>query len=252
LRYSYRLKNGKASKQNLESIRFLGSHADGSDPYTPAGWRGSLIPADNAATAYRINWHYKGSDRAAGLAPGGTQDGFAFNSNDLPGIAEAQLRGGAAPYKGPLATTIWAWPPNNAAQGKAYAFESTDFITRLVAAPKIGNPVPFNAAVVLGNLQKHLKTDVVPLGLIDPVLMAVIDRGLIQAIAAAQSGNTTSLLHEIKSLRQLLKNEYADVDQDNDADDYDDDKQPKPRVTKLAARVLDFNLGYVGLKMAIR
>lgn len=253
LRYSYRLKNGRASKQRLSSILFTGSHSDRFGVSTPAGWMEVIVPdnispteAPNAATQYRISWSYV----EGGIAPGSYQDGFAFVSNDLPGIAQAQLEGYAVPYKGPLDSGTWAWPPNNAVQDKVYAFESTDFIKHLVAAPKIGNPVPFNAAVVLGNLQKHLKTDVVPLGSIDPVLFTVIDRGLTQAIAAAQAGNTPSLLHEIKSLRQLLKQEYADVDQDNDADD--DDKQPKPRITKLAARVLDFNLGYVGLKMAVR
>ena len=257
LRYSYRLMNGSASKQNLKGIRFAGSHADRLGVSMPAGWKDIIIPDNisptevpNAATQYLINWHYIGRDRTAGLAPGSAQDGFAFVSNDLPGIAEAQLRGADAPYKGPLDSGTWAWPPNNAVHDKAYAFESKDYVARLVAAPKIGNPVPFNAAVVLANLQKHLKTDVAPLGLIDPVLMAVIDRGLTQAIVAAQAGNTTSLLHEIKSLRQLLKQEHADVDQDNDGDD--DDKKPKPRIDKLAAKVLDFNLKYVGLKMTIR
>ena len=41
--------------------------------------------------------------------------------------------------------------------------------------------------------------------LIDPVLLGLIDRGLAQAIAAAQGGNTISLLHEIKNLRKILK-----------------------------------------------
>ena len=73
----------------------------------------------------------------------------------------------------------------------------------------------------------------------------MIDRSLTQAIAAAQSGNTPSLLHEIKNLRQLLKQEHADVDQDNDGDDDDKEKKPKPRIAKLAAKVLDFDLKYV-------
>jgi hypothetical protein len=81
--------------------------------------------------------------------------------------------------------------------------------------------------------------------LIDPALLGLIDRGLTQAIAAAQIGNTSSLLHEIKNLRKLLKQEHADVDQDNDGDDDDKEKQPKPRIAKLAAKVLDFDLKYI-------
>jgi len=80
--------------------------------------------------------------------------------------------------------------------------------------------------------------------LIDPALLGLIDRGLTQAIAAAQIGNTSSLLHEIKNLRQFLKQEHADVDKD-DGDDDDKEKRPKPRIDKLAVKVLDFNLKYI-------
>jgi hypothetical protein len=82
--------------------------------------------------------------------------------------------------------------------------------------------------------------------LIDPNLLAAIDRGLTQAIAAAQGGNTPSLLHELKNLRKLLKQEHADVDKD-DGDWNDDDKRKtaKHQIDKLAAQVLDFDLKYV-------
>jgi hypothetical protein len=122
---------------------------------------------------------------------------------------------------------------------------ANDFVLRNAAIPRIPNPTPFNAVVVLGGIQKHVQEDMVAMQLIDPALLALIDRGLTQAIAAAQIGNTSSLLHEIKNLRKLLKQEHADVDQDDDGDDDDKEKQPNPRIAKLAAKVLDFDLKYV-------
>ena len=124
-------------------------------------------------------------------------------------------------------------------------FMRNDFVPRFVAVPKIPVPTPFNTVVVLGGIQKHVKDDMASMQLIDPALLTLIDRGLTQAISAAQGGNAPSLLHEIKSLRQLLKQEHADVDQDNDGDDDDKEKKPKPRIAKLAAKVLDFDLKYV-------
>ena len=123
---------------------------------------------------------------------------------------------------------------------------ANDFVLRNAAVPRIPNPTPFNAVVVLGGIQKHVKDDMASMQLIDPILLASIDRGLTQAIAAAQGGNTPSLLHELKNLRKLLKQEHADVDKD-DGDWNDDDKRKtaKHQIDKLAAQVLDFDLKYV-------
>lgn len=242
LRYDYRLKNGKDSKQNLNSIDFLASHADRLNTSTPAGWNGGAVP-NVSTTEFIISWFRMGS-YDAGITPGNSQDGFAYNSADLPGISEARLVGAAVPIKSDTPGSSLP-PPDSEATRKMEAFKAKDYVPRLVAAPKIGNPVPFSPAVVLANLQKHVKADMASMQLIDPALLALIDRGLTQAIAAAQGGNTPSLLHEIKSLRQLLKQEHTDVDQDNDGDDDDKEKKPKPRIAKLAAKVLDFDLKYV-------
>jgi len=126
-----------------------------------------------------------------------------------------------------------------------FFFAHIDGVPRVAAVPRIPLPAPFNAAVVLGSIKQHVKTDMASMQLIDSALLALIDRGLTQAIAAAQGGNTPSLLHEIKSLRKLLKQEHADVDKDDDGDDDDKERKPKSRIDKLAARVLDFDLKYV-------
>ena len=186
LRYDYRLKNGKESKQNLKSMGFLASHADRLSVSTPAGWNGGVVP-NISATEFIISWFRMGS-YDAGIAPSNSQDGFGYNSTDLPGISEARLVGAAVPIKSDTPGSSLP-PPDSEATRKMEAFKAKDYILRLVAAPKIGNPVPFNPAVVLTNLQKHVKADMASMQLIDPPLLVSIDRGLTQAIAAAQGGN---------------------------------------------------------------
>ena len=82
--------------------------------------------------------------------------------------------------------------------------------------------------------------------LVEPALVAELDRWLETAAAAARSSNTAALRADIKEARRLLKQEHADVDKDDDGDrDDDKEKKVKPRIDKLAARVLDFDLKYV-------
>ena len=207
----------------------------------PEKWNGT-ISINIEDDGNRVAWaHWKRGDDYAGLAAGRSESGFGYMSSDLPGVGVVQLSG---------ATPVFGFPdegpdPESEVGKQLNQLETNDFVPRPAAIPRIPNPTPFNAAVVLGGIQQHIKTDIASMQLIDPALLASIDRGLTRAIAAAQGGNTPSLLHEIKNLRQLLKQEHADVDKDDDGDDDDKEKQPKSRIAKLAAKVLDFDLKYV-------
>jgi len=236
--YEYRLKSGTESRQNIHALRTEITSATAGSVVEPPGWRGAAVTNfQSTGLPIRLNW----ANRGNGLAPGKSEKGFRLESLDLPGIAIMRIEGDA-----PTTTWIGTGPEIDTPTGEKLAqIKRSDFIPRLAAIPRIPNPTPFNAAVVLGGIQKHVKDDMASMQLIDPALLGPIDRSLTQAIAAAQGGNTPSLLHEIKSLRQLLKQEHADVDQDNDADDDDKEKKPKPRIAKLAAKVLDFDLKYV-------
>jgi hypothetical protein len=237
--YEYKLKSGTESRQNIHALRTEITSATAGSLVDPEGWRGAAVTNfQSTGLPVRLNW----ANRGSGLAPGKSENGFRLESLDLPGIATMRVEGDV-----PTTTWIGNAPEIDTPVGeKLSRLKRGDFVPRLAAIPRISNPAPFNAAVVLWGIQKHVKDDMVSMQLIDPTLLALIDRGLTQAIAAAQGGNTPSLLHEIKNLRQLLKQEHADVDKDDDSWDGDDrEKKINPRIDKLAARVLDFNLKYV-------
>lgn len=242
--YGYKLKSKVTSKQPISSIRTTVSVEAPTLTTLPAptGWLGSLsLVAPGAGS--RLGWRYRQLDvKLGGLDPGKSIEGFEFEASDLPGVAVMRIEGASR-------TTTWLGevPDIETTVGaQVNQLRLNDFVPRLAAVPKIPNPTPFNAAVVLGGMQKHVKDDMASMQLIDPNLLAAIDRGLTQAIAAAQIGNTSSLLHEIKNLRKLLKQEHKDVDQDDDdRDDDDKNKAAKRQIDKLAAQVLDFNLKYV-------
>ena len=134
-------------------------------------------------------------------------------------------------------------PDHTTAVGIAYhKLRQNDFVSRFVAVPRIAVPTPFDAAVVLAGIQQHIKTDMLSMQLVDAAFVAQLDPWFASAIDAAKRNNTAGLRHAIKELRQLLKQEHADVDKDDDQDDDDKEKKVKSRIDKLAARVLDFDL----------
>ena len=166
-------------------------------------------------------------------------------TTELLGVGIAKISGAMSllvyPDEGPEGALI------NFMEDGGFLKKASGGVSRLAAIPRISVPTPFDAAVVLANIQKHVQDDMVSMQLIEPALLGLIDRSLTQAIAAAQSGNTPSLLYEIKNMRKLLKQEHADVDKDDDGDRDDEDKEKKIKspIDKLAARVLDFDLKYI-------
>lgn len=238
--YEFKVKNGTKSQQNIDQmIVLVRSFVQGSLA-SPGGWPGSAVLALGGG-GVRLSWSTNERGELRGLAPGAVLKDIALESLDLPGMAHMEIRGNR-----PITKWMSHYPAGEVGDQMDLLLKN-DFVPRTVAVPRIPVPAPFNAAVVLGSVQQHVKTDMVSMQLIDPALLTLIDRSLTQAIAAAQGGNTTSLLHEIKSLRKLLKQEHADVDKDDDGGQDNDDKEKKTDspIDKLAARVLDFDLKYV-------
>ena len=239
VRYTYTIQNNKSSPQSIVSAKVLVGAADEKAVAAPDSWEIDVVKNyKEGATDYWIHW----SQYRTGLPSGQRQGGYAVVKSDLPGMGHLWLRGASSMIgfsdEGPRGKMV------HYLEGDFF-FAHIDGVPHVAATPRIPIPAPFNAVVVLGGIQKHVQDDMASMQLIDPALLGLIDRGLTQAIAAAQIGNTSSLLHEIKNLRKLLKQEHADVDQDNDGDDDDKEKQPKPRIAKLAAKVLDFDLKYI-------
>lgn len=257
--YSYRLKNSNQSRQNIVTFLVLSvSRIDADVPLSPhgiikliapTGWEGSVL-SDNVSDRSNKNlnvgwnWDYRNPEKTEdGIRPGESQGEFAIRSMDLPGVTIVRLAGG---------TPIQGFPdpgPNpDSPVGKQFnELHSRDFVVRYAAAPRIAVPTPFDTAVVLTGIQQHVKTDMLSMQLIDTSLIALLDPWFASAIDAAKRNNTEGMRHAIKELRRLLKQEHADVDRDDDGDMGDDDKEKKtkPRIDKLAARVLDFDLKYV-------
>ena len=243
IKYSYTIKNHKSSKQPVSGFRVLTKTAVKKNVSGPEGCRASVIKNyDDPTVGVWADWFGK-SSRA--VSPGKTQSGFEVVTTELLGVGIAKISGAMSllvyPDEGPEGALI------NFMEDGGFLKKASGGVSRLAAIPRISVPKPFDAAVVLANIQKHVQDDMVSMQLIEPALLGLIDRSLTQAIAAAQSGNTPSLLYEIKNMRKLLKQEHADVDKDDDGDRDDEDKEKKIKspIDKLAARVLDFDLKYI-------
>lgn len=239
--YSYKVKNGKDSKQNLRILMIIASHA-----YpglgAPRGWDGSIV-TNVDGPGFRIGWSYSG-----GVPPGAALGGLEFKSSDLPGIGIMQLMG---------ATPIQAYAgygPSQEIADQIREIDRKNFVPRTVALPKIPVPSPFDAAAVLTSLRKHVKDDFVKMQLIEPEFANRLDQGFATAIEVARRSSTEGLRHELKALRHMLKG-FGETEEDehaakkkDDSDDHEDKAKtgdwPHP-ITKLAARVLDFDLKYI-------
>ncbi len=242
IQYSYAINSRKSSLQPVVEFKILVRGSTEKDLSAPKNWVAGLIENyDDPTIGVWVSWDPYRSQFS--LMPGENLSGLDMLHTELPGVGLARVRGQMSiltyPDEGPVGAL------SEFMEDGGFLKKASAGVTRLAAIPRIPKPTPFNAAVVLGGIQKHVKDDMVSMQLIDSTLLSLIDRGLTQAIAAAQIGNTSSLLNEIKNLRQLLKQEHADVDKDDDWDDEDKKKKTKSRIDKLAARVLDFDLKYV-------
>jgi hypothetical protein len=248
--YRYRVKNGEKSKQDLISLRISSSQAVVSSQNTPPGWHAGINPNYGGVGNF-VSWVFlnKLASRegitSKGLVPGASQK-FEFRSLHIPGVGIMRLRGSA-----PISEFRDDGPDYTSAVGIAYhKLRQNDFVPRVVAVPRIAVPAPFDAAVVLAGIQQHIKTDMLSMQLVDAAFVAQLDPWFVSAIDAAKRNNIGGLRHAIKELRRYLKQEYGDVDKEETDSGEAEDEKAKRRITKLAARVLDFDLKYVEKKVS--
>lgn len=249
--YRYKVKNGEKSKQSLVTLRVTSHQAIANSQNTPPGWHAGINPIPSDHPVYgglgnSVSWIFlnKLASReditSEGLAPGASQE-FEFRSNQIPGVGIMSLTGSA-----PVTEFLDDGPDHTTAVGIAYhKLRQNDFVPRVVAVPRIAVPTPFDTAAVLAGIQQHIKTDMLSTQLVDVAFVSQLDPWFASAIDAAKRNNIQGLRHAIKELRRFLKQEYGDMDKEaTDSDEAEDDKA-KRRITKLAARVLDFDLKYV-------
>jgi hypothetical protein len=241
--YSYVFMNGEASRQLLEGGRMVASNLVTSSQKIPSGWNGRTVPNAGGSPGVIVGWSIQGND-INGIKQGSAQNGFGFQSADLPGLGKVELWGSAPagqsfPDQGPS--------ESSPIDKQLANLMTNNFVSRFVALPKIPVGNPFNAAMTLDALRAHITKDIVDLKLIEPTLASLLDRSLQATAEAARRNSTKAAREHIHDALKLLRKEHADLDNENDGEGDDDGKnKAKARaVDRLAARVIAFDLQYI-------
>ena len=244
IRYRYEIRSGKESRQDISLFMLIASNADPDSLRVPHDWDGSITPAWTKP-GVRASWSYWGDGKPAGIPPGGHLSGFGFDSPDLPGIGIVALKG-RTPILG-----FAGHGPGLEVSNKLAEIEATKNGVALPAAiPGIPVAEPFDPAAILTGLRRHLDKDLVEIDQIDPVFAAQLGRLFQAAIDAINQGNLVAARGEIRELRRLLHREHKGLDEDEE-DRHgrpEEDERRKDKsglITRLAARVLEFDLKYV-------
>jgi hypothetical protein len=258
IEFTYRLNNGATSVQPITELvlepvsNVVGAVAPGqvtasmddaalataldswiASMATPTGWQ-PIVIIDSSGTALRTAW-LATQDTTNGLAPGKTQGGFGFASTDLPGIGSAQISGNAG-----LSATLNDDGPTGDIGAQLQTLQTKNYVPRFAALPAIPVPAPFNRAVLIQSVDTQVATWVV-LGVLDSVLYGQIHSILQAAITAAGNNDSASCKAHQAALQRLLSAIYPAINPD---DDSQDDLPDSPQISRLAARVLLFDVRY--------
>ncbi len=242
IRYRYALSNGRESKQGIKMFRMVVSGVAAGTLAAADNWEGSAVPTFRDSGQF-LSWSCWKDPAGCSLAPGDRQGGFVVDSNDLPGITMATIKGRARP-----ATWIGEYEPSTPVGRQILDLTSTnDFVGRLAVAPRVPVPTPFDTAAVLRNIQKHVDSDLVKLGLVNPSFAAELDRWFQAAIAAASGGNLSAVRNDLNELHRLLEREHKGLDRGDEEgkDTKGRDRGRSGLIDRLAAQVLAFDLKYV-------
>jgi len=256
IRYSYTITNGVKGRQPLIDFGFgeisaltipkdtpliSGVLAGTWGLTTPAGWNGFMAKKD---TNYVVSWTiHPVATRQDGLQPGKSQGGFSFSSPDLPGLDMAEISGNGDPGNFPN-----EGPDDEEILNQYSQLQGNDFLTRPAAIPMISIPAPFDAAVLLNNIQTQMHAWI-GMNLLDSTFSSQLDRYLTAAADAYRHNQPKAAKEDIERVREMLKKEHQDLGRDEENENGNsretkDNKKPAA-VDRLAARVLDFDLMYV-------
>ena len=241
IRYRYALSNGRESKRGIEMFRMVVSNVAAGTLTTVGTWQGHAVPTFKDSGQY-LSWSCSTNNRVCSLAPGDRQGGFVADSKDLPGILMVEITGYARPT-----TWIGEYEPSTPVGKQIEDLTTRDFVGRLAVAPRIPVPTPFDAAAVLRGIQKHVDSDLVNLGLVNPSFAAQLNRWFQAAIAAVSNGNLGAVRNDLNELHRLLEREHKGLDRgDQEGEDTKGrDRGQSSLIDRLAAQVLAFDLKYV-------
>ncbi len=212
---------------------------------TPVGWYGSIIRVPHhGGRLNRIAWRPKPPITTGGIPAGRTLAGFGFSSLDLPGVWPSHMDGiGEAlsfSDEGPVS--------DSAVLVELNRLRDNDFITRPAAVPMVAVPTLFDAAVLLERIQTQMHTWI-GMKLLDASFSAQLDRSFQSAISAYRLNQPKVGKKQLETMRELIEKEHHDLGRDEEhesekSQEKNDDKK-SALITRLAARVLDFDLKYV-------
>ena len=209
---------------------------------TPSGWRGSVSfgAMGRKENTVRVGW-----SNSSGLQPGGIMQGFGFASTALPGVIMAELKG-RAPVHG------WSGEgptENSAIYEQLNSIRDNNFVPRPAAVPAIAVSNSINSASLLESIQTQMHTWI-GMQLLDTTFFSQLDRYLTAAADAYRHNQPKVVKEYIEKVREMLKREHQDMDQDDDKEDVKSaDNTKHIMIDRLAARVLDFDLQYVLKRM---
>lgn len=215
---------------------------------TPPLWDPSLSYSDNR-TSFIIGWSY--ARETSGLKPG-NKAAFGFKSRDLPGIINAKIHGDAPLASQQIDAEELPDEEDNGFGQQYFALLRNNFIRRPAAVPTITVPTPFNAATLLDRIQTQTHTWIA-MQLLDATFSSQLDRYLTAAADAYRLNQPKAGKEHIETLRKMLKREHDDLGRDEEHESENnrenDEGHKSKMISRLAARVLDFDLKYVLKRM---
>lgn len=213
----------------------------------PSGWR--VIHFTNRDGTARVGWSRVEMPPSTFTA-GSKQAGFRFSSRHLPGVFAARFLGDGPGWNLPC-----EGPAPGAVADALDVLRRNDHVPRFVAAPIIRVPHPFDAVVVVTGLRSHV-SQIEQWGLADAPFAAQIRGYLSEALNKLEAGDVVGGAAALGKLRVSLRSKYPSLDSEtaihavpprvllqNPVDDMRKLVTEYDRV--LAARVLDFDVGYV-------
>jgi hypothetical protein len=263
VQYAYRVANGRRAKAALvrividplstvSALMLPPASAGGMDAdhrtqfegtasgalITPDHWSGTL--SAHTGPGLRIVWQLDATPGAKGVAPGRAQAGFGLPADDLPGVVLAHLQGAAPapPFGG-------NWPPGDIGDRLRY-LAAHDYVTRPVAVPAIAVPEPYDPAALIGRIQAQMHTWVA-LQLLDPNFAERLDHHLIYAADGLRKGWIRDARYDLDAVHLLLAQQHPSLEgKEGPAHLL---KRTAMQIDVVAARVLDFDLKYVEMRL---
>lgn len=214
----------------------------------PNLWNGLALPDPENNSLVQSSWDFSTEmhphEIRIGIPHGSYQQGFGYDSFDLPGIGAAKLEGDTPIQQGyedegPSST-------DSEIVSQLNQIESNDFVARNTAIPTIAIPDPFDPAATLERIQAHMHTWIAQ-QLIEPAFAAQLDSHFKTAADVYRkqgpAGNG-----QIGRMLALLVQQYEGLEKGDE--ELVKKKSAVPaQIDKLAALVLYFDLKYVMRRM---